>query len=52
MRIKNINVRTETPEMDVVHTIHPDHGGHIGDDRIKIHRLWRELEKNRDRFTE
>ena len=52
MRIEHVYVRTETPEMDMVHAIHAAHGSYISDDRIKIHRTWGELEKNRNCLTE
>ena len=52
MRIEHVDIRTETPEMDMMHAVHPFHGGHVSNDRIEIHRLRRELEKYHDRLTE
>ena len=37
MRIEDVNIRTEAPEMDMMHAVHPIHGSHISNYRIKIH---------------
>ena len=51
VRIEYVNIRTETPEMNMMLSFHSFHGCHVCNDRIEIHRWWSELEKNHERLT-